>query len=1131
MTLARLPGIDFGGSLDEASPKNRAKFITVENWRTGESRTTKKKREGLSKLDSIYDFSTKNVYGVYGIGEVDEVDILACLEDDVQLKSGGAWSSVFSPTKTIDKPVSVVKEKGLTIVTGYEKPITIKEGSAFYSGIESPNTPPTVAAQAGSSGIKVVEYPTANQDHVGKLRYANAHTILAQSFQIETDNEVSKVTLKLKKIGSPTGNMWAEIHSSQAGTSATKDASTNIVGEASDNLDVSTTTTAFASYDFDFSGTKPSLSADTTYYLVIYGSFTVSGTAFVEIGYDTNTPTYSNGQYWMINNSLVWSNNNNVDLVFEIYGEGATSGELKSVGAKQTGDYYSLRNSSSNTLLAQSFQLSSASEINSVKLALKKGCLWDVYRYLCPTGNVWAEIHSSTSGTSGTKNASSNIVGQASDNVSVSSIAQGFGWIEFTFSGTKPSLSASTTYYIVLYGSFTIDSDKNIEWTVDSGNPYSDGEAFTINGSMSWTTKTGFDFSFQLYGTGTATAVIEEYDLDNLNTIYELRENAAMTLMAQSFVAPSDATIYSAKLYLSKLGAPAGNVWVEIHSAQGGTSASAGASTAIVGEESNTVAITGVNSFDTYAQHEFVFGATQPVLTAGNTYYLVVYASYSVSATVHVKVGMDKVAPEFSNGSAWKLDGSLNWTEIPNVDLLFELLAASGMTAGDYSYVVTFYRGGNYPCESNPSNPTEDVSPTAGQEVVLSNIPVSSESEVTARRVYRTKANLSVYYYLGTIEDNSTTSYTDNLPDSSLGSEVGYESYPPPAGDGIEIWDERAWVWGVPDYPEALFKSGQGTLEQFPTPASQFYALREDETDEIKQGIAYLNNFFVLKRNSIWYVYKDGEDYGQDKIYGNTGTVAKRSVAECMTKNGRALIFLSNHFKIEILRGFNLEYPRVSDAVQATLATINKEYAYRSSAVNNVDKGEYRLAIPTGSATYPNKVIVYDYIHEEFYIDTYFSVSSQKLTSLSLADISTSERAVIYGTDAGELEKVDKDATTDDGEPIISTLQTGWIDSSAWKTLRRAWLNLILDEDATLVFKVYENYKEAPTLDINITGNYPTGADQTIREIMKERINLAVRGYTFMLEFINAEDVTYCELLDIELWARSQRYKQSIATT
>jgi len=60
------------------------------------------------------------------------------------------------------------------------------------------------------------------------------------------------------------------------------------------------------------------------------------------------------------------------------------------------------------------------------------------------------------------------------------------------------------------------------------------------------------------------------------------------------------------------------------------------------------------------------------------------------------------------------------------------------------------------------------VSPS-GQQVNLTNIPIGPAG-VVARLIGRTKAGGSTFYPLVQINDNTTTSWTDNTPDNGLGS-------------------------------------------------------------------------------------------------------------------------------------------------------------------------------------------------------------------------------------------------------------------------------------------------------------------------------------------------------------------------
>jgi hypothetical protein len=247
------------------------------------------------------------------------------------------------------------------------------------------------------------------------------------------------------------------------------------------------------------------------------------------------------------------------------------------------------------------------------------------------------------------------------------------------------------------------------------------------------------------------------------------------------------------------------------------------------------------------------------------------------------------------------------------------------------------------------------------------------------------------------------------------------------------------------------------------------------------------------------------------------------------------------------------------------------------------------------------------------------------------------ERAMLYGTDQGELYKVDVDATTDDGQLINMRWRTGWIGSQQWMKLKRIWIDFILarsdpeagmrftvtsnnkyidsheianggsekiatmdegsysgnelateiqtkmraaqaadynwlvsyssvtkkftisnekdwpfelhwnsgthgstnlddhigtligfDDDAddngsntftsdnevpplpgekNLIFKVYSNFRDTAELNINLEGSTPTGANPELRNVIHQKIDMAIKGSFFSFEFINTEDI------------------------
>lgn len=90
---------------------------------------------------------------------------------------------------------------------------------------------------------------------------------------------------------------------------------------------------------------------------------------------------------------------------------------------------------------------------------------------------------------------------------------------------------------------------------------------------------------------------------------------------------------------------------------------------------------------------------------------------------------------------------------------------------GAHRYLCTFVTADGETQAGEISAAVTVADKTVNGKVSLSAIPIGG-SVVTARKIYKTSANGSIYYLLATIADNTTTTYTDNAADSSLGAQV-----------------------------------------------------------------------------------------------------------------------------------------------------------------------------------------------------------------------------------------------------------------------------------------------------------------------------------------------------------------------
>lgn len=91
---------------------------------------------------------------------------------------------------------------------------------------------------------------------------------------------------------------------------------------------------------------------------------------------------------------------------------------------------------------------------------------------------------------------------------------------------------------------------------------------------------------------------------------------------------------------------------------------------------------------------------------------------------------------------------------------------------GTHYYKVTFVTADGETIAGTASAVLTVANKAVAGKGTITAIPLSMHSNVTARKIYRTKAGASTYYLLTTISDNTTLVYTDNTADASLGAEA-----------------------------------------------------------------------------------------------------------------------------------------------------------------------------------------------------------------------------------------------------------------------------------------------------------------------------------------------------------------------
>jgi len=145
---------------------------------------------------------------------------------------------------------------------------------------------------------------------------------------------------------------------------------------------------------------------------------------------------------------------------------------------------------SNDSELAQSFEVTGSQTVGTVDLWLKK--------VGSPTGNLTVEIQTDSTGEpSGTA-----ISNGTSGTVAASTLTTSYADITFTF-GTPPSLSGSTTYWLVLKTTDSASDFNFVQWGADGSTPsYADGEMLSYDGAA-WNAESK-DAVFEVVAPGSA---------------------------------------------------------------------------------------------------------------------------------------------------------------------------------------------------------------------------------------------------------------------------------------------------------------------------------------------------------------------------------------------------------------------------------------------------------------------------------------------------------------------------------------------------------------------------------------------------------------------------------------------------
>ena len=263
----------------------------------------------------------------------------------------------------------------------------------------------------------------------------------------------------------------------------------------------------------------------------------------------------------------------------------------------------------------------------------------------------------------------------------------------------------------------------------------------------------------------------------------------------------------------------------------------------------------------------------------------------------------------------------------------------------------------------------------------------------------------------------------------------------------------------------------------------------------------------VFNRNSIHIVIGNTDlgSFQSQLLTDEVGLTARNSVIQV----GNQIIFLSDNgvYGLSFVDLYNLRGNEVplSESIQKTINTINKEHVDKASAVYFDNK--YYLAVPTGGSTFNNTLLIYNFLNKSWEsIDNVNNVdlsggefSSFAFTKLLVAGKGSDRGVYVTNTEGGihklevyadgidrvitDIGSTTKKSTRVQGSATTRMFTLGSIDRKKFNNFELHLQSGVDNASDVSISAVSENIDSEPAIDLNNASDYlgaPISADEDV---------------------------------------------------
>ena len=344
---------------------------------------------------------------------------------------------------------------------------------------------------------------------------------------------------------------------------------------------------------------------------------------------------------------------------------------------------------------------------------------------------------------------------------------------------------------------------------------------------------------------------------------------------------------------------------------------------------------------------------------------------------------------------------------VPNISFSIDTIVVTIYYPGSFTYAIqnggniTIQNGRRYAIvfKNGDNNGTSDLSavtpstgPLTSKQVVLNNLPISPDPQVTQKVLLATAdgGDISTMYELAIVAANVTT-YTDNTPDDTLllaniwqetddeGIEHGVSGNTPPPPTNVfckhkgrVYFLQQSTLWFSKSNDEMLTSTGLlcGRYEESVPGDYQM-----DISDEAEIGSCLFSDgtiLYIATEKQIRRLYGDGpQNFAKPETHFTEVGVLCPELLSTVSVDGRPAGVAWVTPDLKVIGSDFLFYQNIGTPVQNILDTINVNAIRNVGWSSFIAKGPYQfyvLAVPTGTSDVIDTILIYDFTRKKWHM-------------------------------------------------------------------------------------------------------------------------------------------------------------------